>query len=139
GEEPLDDLGRAEGPGSVVNQHRVSGDRRKARTYGIGALGATADEPADIQSLEGRRRLLLLSFADDDPGRAYRRVAEQRLDRPAQHRLAAQQSILLGHGTAEALALPGRVTRGGDCHARGRLGRLGLSAEGGSPTSAAAC
>src|SRR4029079_6394735 len=56
-------------------------------------------------------------------------MTDQRLHCPAQHRLAPQHAILLGHAATEALPFAGCDDEGGDGHARGALGRLALSAK----------
>ena len=62
-------------------------------------------------------------------------MADQRLDRPAKHGLAPEQSILLRHSAAQALAFASCHDEGSDGHERGRLGPLALSAKGCSPIS----
>ena len=88
------------------------------------------DQRADVEARQAQPRPAPPDPRRSRPGRPHRRVAEQRLDRPAQHRLAAEQPILLGHAAAEALALAGGDDEGGDSHVARRLGALALSAKG---------
>ena len=115
GEQPIDHRRRAEGPGGIVDQHGVAGDRSQAGADRIRAFRAAAINAPDVEPFESCGREL------SDPGRSRRGrshsgVADQRLDRPSHHRLAAEPAELLGHAAAEALALAGGNDEGGDGH-----------------------
>ena len=73
GEQPIDDLRRAEGPGGVMDQHRVALDRGEPGADRIRALGAALDERADVQAAKRRRGKICLAGADHDPRRLARR------------------------------------------------------------------
>ena len=53
---------------------------------------------------------------DHHPHRIDHRVRCKGLDRPAQHRFAAEQPVLLGDAAAEALPAAGGDDKGGDGH-----------------------
>ena len=99
--------------GSVMNEHCLAIERAKPGANRIRPLGAPDNEVADIEAGERRLRKLLLTLANDDPGRAHGRVADQGFRGPAQHRLAAEKAELLGHAAAEALALARGHDEGG--------------------------
>jgi tRNA-dihydrouridine synthase B len=128
-EEAVDDLRRAEGTGGVVHEHRVAIDEGEASTDGIGAFRSAIDQVADFQSRERRAGLGRLAFTDHHAHRADRGMADQGLDRPAQHRLAGDRQELLGHARAQAFAFAGGDDEGGDGHERAPLGPLALSAK----------
>ncbi len=115
-QQPVDDRGRAEGAGGVMDQHRLAVDRVQPGAHGIGALVATGNELADGQAVEGGRGQLFLSRADHDSHFRQCGMRDQGLGRPAQHRLAAQQAKLLGHAAAEAFAFAGGDDEGGGGH-----------------------
>ena len=105
GEQPVDDRRRAEGAGGVVDQDGVALDRRQAGADAVGALGAADDQLADVEARRAPPRP-----ARSWPSPITTRTASiagwptKRFDRPAQHRLAADRPILLGHAAAQALA-----------------------------------
>src|SRR5260221_5217624 len=116
--QPVDHCRRAEGAGRIVDQHRVAVDRGEPGTDRIRACRASGDEVADLEALERLRSTRLLSVGDHDPRRLHGGMTDQRLHRPPQHRLAAQQSELLGHGAVRAFALAGGDDQGGSGHWR---------------------
>jgi tRNA-dihydrouridine synthase B len=129
GNKAVDHGRRAKGAGCVMDQHRVSADGIQASTDRVGALGSALDEVADVEPVESGCGLVLLSRSDHDAGGLHGGVTDQGLDGPAEHRLAAKRSILLGNASAEALAFAGRDDKGGGGHAAGHLRRLELPAK----------
>ena len=115
-EQAIDHCRRAKRAGGIVDQHRVAIDRREPGADRIRAFGTPDDEVTHIEA--GQRRLgqSLLTLANHHPRKSHGRMAEQRFRRPAQHRLAAEQAILLGHACAEALALAGGDDEGSHAH-----------------------
>ena len=105
--EAIDDCKGAKGPGGIVNHDGIGRDRSEACADRIGTFGTADLELGDIQALKCRLRLFLLSFANDDPHRLYRRMADKRFDRPAQHGFAAEHPELLGNAAAHAGAASG--------------------------------
>lgn len=79
---------------------------------------AAFDQRSDVEAGKRLFSERLLSGGNDDHGAADRGVSDQAFDRPAKHRLAAQQPILLGQPAAEALAFAGRDNEGGGSHGR---------------------
>ena len=134
-EEAVEKRFGAEWPCGIMNQHGVDLDLSEAGSDGIRTFSPALDESADVEPGERGFGELLLSATDDHPNGFNRAMAHQRFDSPANHRLAAQETILLGYASAEALAFAGGDDEGGDGHSRGHLGRLALSAKGSSPIS----
>jgi hypothetical protein len=128
-EEPVDDLGRAEGPRGIVDEHGIAIDRGEAGPHGIRALGAAFDELADVETAQCSPSALLLALPNDNPNGSDGRMPYQRLDRPPQRWLARDRQELLGHVSAQALAFAGGNDEGGRGHSGGRLGALALSAK----------
>jgi hypothetical protein len=90
-----------------MDEHGVALDLRQTCTNRVRPLGAAFDQLADSKASEGCRRHFLLSFADDHPRGFHCSVMDQRLDRPAQHGLAAEYPVLLGQAATGAFALSG--------------------------------
>ena len=134
-DQPVQHRRRAEGAGSVMDEHGVACDRTQSRLHRIRALCAADDRFTDIQALKRGPRKLRLVLAHHDANVPDGRMALQCLDRPAQNGLASDGAKLLGQAAAEALAFSGGNDKGGDGHWRGPLGSLGLSAKGCSTIS----
>ena len=85
-----------------MDEHGIAFDRMKTRADRIRSLGATFDKITDVETFERGGSLVLLARADDHAHGSDGRMADQRLDSPAQHRLAAEQPKLLGDVAAHA-------------------------------------
>ena len=103
--------------GSQIVRNRIEIDDNPAeserRVIHV-ASGAAVDESVDFES---RQRLAcgsLLSRADHDIHLGDAGMAGECLDRPAQHRLAGEITILLGNAAAEPLSASGGDDECGD-------------------------
>src|SRR5678815_228058 len=59
-DQPIDDLGRAEGSGSVVDQDRTFADGFKTVENAVGSLRTALDRVADVHAVQRRARQILL-------------------------------------------------------------------------------
>jgi tRNA-dihydrouridine synthase B len=135
-DQSIDDLGRAEGPGSVVYQDRTIADGFKTVENAVGSFRTALDQVTDVQTAQRCARQILLPSSNHYAHRVDRRMAGKRLHCPAKDRLAADPQVLLGDVAAQAFALSGGYDECSNGHSAADLGRLALSAKGGSPTCA---
>ena len=112
-----------------MHEHRVAIELIQAGTDRVRAFGAALDQGANPKSAKRRGSHFLLPLADHHANAANCRMPKHRLRRPAQHRLATQHPVLLGHTAAKALAFTGGDDEDSGGHGP-RLGALLLSAKG---------
>ena len=102
--------GRQEGARGVMDQHpvgRCGGERLEPGEDRAGAAGASVDRRhrgGGRRSRRGLRRRARDPRGGRRPGRGRGRMGEQRIDRAAQRRLAAEGRYCFGVASAEALA-----------------------------------
>src|SRR5688500_7971602 len=115
-EQSVDDRGRTEWPRGVMDEDDSGRDRLQAVTNAFGPRCSADDRLAGFQPVQRRARFVFLALADHHPHRVDPRMADQCLDRVAEHRLAADRAILLGHAAAQALTASSGDNEGGDGH-----------------------
>ena len=122
-QQPVDYAGRAEWPGSVVDQNDVGLDDPKTGADAVGTLRATDDQLPDTASGQGLESQLFLSITDHHPHGIDRRMRRQSIDRMGEHRLAGQGTKLLGNLAAHPAPRSGGDDEGYDRHGL-RLARI---------------
>ena len=136
GYQAIDDLGRAERPGGIVNEDCIGIDRGEASADRVSPFGTASDEVADVQAIERSRSQVFLSRSNDHPHRLHTWVTNQRFNRPAQDRLARQGSVLLREAAAGTFAFPSCNDECGNGHGARVYGALSCPPR---PPSVCAC